>query len=64
MSGEWLRQIIQILASALFAWIISTDPHFPLTENQFVALIVYFFSLMGVISGLRYQLHLITKNME
>jgi len=56
--SEWLKQIVQILASVLFSWIISKSPEFPLTENQFIALIVYFFTLMGVISGLRYQWHL------
>lgn len=57
--SELLKQLIQLLASALFAWIISKSPEFPLTESQFVAFIVYLFTLLGIISGLRFQWYLV-----
>ncbi len=53
--NELIKQLITLLAGFIFTWLIGKYPDFPLDSEKFINLIIWIFTLMGIISGLRFQ---------
>ena len=50
---ELIKQLITILASALFTFLLAKYPNFPIDRTGFINLILWVIGLFGIINGVR-----------
>lgn len=50
---ELTKQIIILVASILFTWLVAKYPNFPLDKAQFINFVLWVAGLFGVVNGAR-----------
>ena len=53
--SEFIKQVLTLLGGILFTWLIGKYPDFPLSEKDLINFLIWLFTIMGIIHGLRYQ---------
>jgi len=50
---ELIKQIVTLIASFIFSYLVAKYPDFPLEKGNFINLIIWIFTIFGVINGAR-----------